>query len=329
MRRLLKLVLLLILVAGVWLAWAVLVPLRPSGEKFVMLRPGWSSRHIAAELKNAGVIRSSTAFLLAHYIMRPKSLKAGEYKFDQAANLLEVHARIAHGDIYAHTVVIPEGFNIYDIAGAIEQAGLGSRADFLRLAQADTSLVADLDPQARSLEGYLFPDTYQFTRTQSLTDILSIMVRRFRQEARAMGLNGGDVHRTVTMASIVEKETAVPEERPLVAGVYFNRLEHNIALNADPSVIYAAMLAGRYQGVIHQSDLNLDSPYNTYKYAGLPPGPIANPGRDALRAALHPEQTDYLYFVSDAQGHHRFSRTLEEHSRNVAAYRRAQNHGQR
>ncbi len=326
MRRIFKLVLLLILTAAAWLAWALLLPLRPPDERFVMLRPGWSSRHIARALRNAGVIRSSTAFLLVHYVVHPASLKAGEYKFDHRANLLEVHDRIARGDIYVHTVVIPEGFNIFEIATAIEQAGLGSRADFLKLARNYTALIADLDPQAHSLEGYLFPDTYEFTRTQSLTDILSVMVRRFRQEAKAMGLNGADAHRVVTLASIVEKETAVPAERPLVAGVYSNRLEHNIPLDADPSVVYAALLAGRYQGAIRESDLQFDSPYNTYRQPGLPPGPISNPGRDTLRAALHPQQTDYLYFVSDGQGHHRFSRTLEEHARNVAAYRRAQNH---
>ena len=315
---------LLVLVAAAWTVWTVVVPVRVAEEKLVLLRPGWSSRHIARELQSAGVIRSANAFLLVHYIIRPKSLKAGEYKFDHAANLLDIHDRIVRGDIYAHTVVIPEGYNMYDVAAAIEQAGLGSRDDFLNVARGSTALIADLDPQARSLEGYLFPDTYQFTRVQSMTDIVSIMVRRFRQEARALGLNS-DVHRIVTMASIVEKETAVPEERPLVAGVYYNRLEHNVALDADPSVIYAALLSGRYQGAIYESDLQFDSPYNTYKHAGLPPGPIANPGRDALRAAMHPEQTDYLYFVSDSQGHHRFAKTLEEHARNVAAYRRAQN----
>jgi UPF0755 protein len=157
-----------------------------------------------------------------------------------------------------------------------------------------------------------------------MTDMLSAMVRRFRQEARALHLTQ-DVHRVVTMASIVEKETAVPQERPLVAGVYYNRLAHNVPLNADPSVIYAALLDGRYQGVIHESDLQANSPYNTYRHAGLPPGPIANPGRDSLVAAMHPQVTDYLYFVSDGQGHHRFARTLEEHARNVAAYRRRQN----
>ncbi len=322
MRKLFKLFVFLLLVIALWAAWALLIPVKPEGTKFVLLRPGWSSRHIARELKSAGVIRSETGFLVAHYVIHPKSLKAGEYRFDKPAGALEVHDRIAGGDIYVHTVVIPEGFNIYDVAAAVEQAGLGPRAEFLKVARGDASLISDLDPQATSLEGYLFPDTYEFTRTQTMTDMVTVMVRRFRQEAKALALDK-DVHRVVTMASIVEKETAAPEERPLVAGVYYNRLAHNIALDADPSVIYAALLDGRYQGAIRASDLQADSPFNTYRHAGLPPGPIANPGRSALQAAMHPQQTDYLYFVSDAEGHHRFAKTLEEHARNVAAYRRA------
>ena len=150
------------------------------------------------------------------------------------------------------------------------------------------------------------------------------MVHRFRQEAQKIGLLGrSDIHRVVTMASIVEKETADPNERPLVAGVYYNRLNRNMTLAADPSVIYAALLAGRYRGTIYASDLQYESPYNTYKYPGLPPGPIANPGVASLQAAMHPKQTDYLYFVSDNNGHHRFARDLEEHARNVAAYRKS------
>ncbi len=313
--------LVVLLAAGVWLAWAIYLPVTPAGAESVMLRPGWSSRRIAAELKSAGVIRSTTGFLLVHYA-RLQPLKAGEYRFDRPANARQVYDRIARGDVYFHTVVVPEGFNMFDVAGAMEAAGLGARAEFLRQARADTALITDLDPQAQSLEGYLFPDTYHFTRTQSVHDMIAAMVHRFRQEARQIGLDR-DMHRIVTMASIVEKETAVPDERPLVAGVYYNRLQRNIALDADPSVIYAALLDGRYSGVIHQSDLQADSPYNTYKFPGLPPGPIANPGVAALQAALHPATTDYLFFVSDAQGHHRFARTMEEHNRNVAMYRHA------
>lgn len=319
--KILVALLLLIALAAAPIAYVLLVPYGPSQETFVMLRPGSSTRHVAAELKHAGIIRSYYAFLLLH-AYKLRSLKAGEYRFDHPAGLREVYARIARGDIYVHTVVIPEGFNMYDIANAIEQAGLGSRQDFLQVARSDRGLIADFDPQAPSLEGYLFPDTYEFTRTQTLHDIVAAMVHRFRQEARAVGLASG-YHNVVTLASIVEKETAVPDERPMVASVFSNRLERNVALATDPSVIYAALLAGRYNGVIHQSDLQFDSPYNTYRYPGLPPGPICNPGQTALYAAMHPAGTDYMYFVSDNHGHHRFSRTLEEHARNVAAYRRA------
>jgi len=309
---------------GVWFAWAALLPVTPAQTTFVLLHPGWSTRHIAQALQREGVIRSSAAFLMLQYAEGLKTLKAGEYKFDEPASALEVWRRLVRGDVYARTVVVPEGYNIYDIAAAVEQAGLGSAADFITVAKRDTFLVRELDPDAKTLEGYLFPDTYQFTRIDSLHDIAAAMVRRFRQEAQTIGLLGNpDMHRIVTMASIVEKETAAPEERPLVASVYYNRLAKNMMLAADPSVIYAALLAGRYRGTIYQSDLQFDSPYNTYKYAGLPPGPIANPGVASLEAALHPAQSDFLYFVSDNNGHHRFARSPEEHARNVASYRRA------
>jgi len=324
MRTLLKLVIALVLAFAIWFAWAALLPVRPSQTTFVLLRPGWSTRHIARDLQRQGVIRSSTAFLMIQYAKGLRTLKAGEYKFDQPANALAVWHRLVQGDVYARTVVVPEGFNMYEIATVVEQAGLGPAADFLTAAKSDTFLVRDIDPPAKSLEGYLFPDTYQFTRIDTAHDIVAAMVHRFRHEAQSIGLLGHtDLHRIVTMASIVEKETADPNERPMVAAVYYNRLQRNMALGADPSVIYAALLAGRYRGTIYQSDLQYDSPYNTYRYAGLPPGPIANPGVASLQAAMHPARTAFLYFVSDNNGHHRFARDLEEHARNVAAYRRA------
>ncbi|HVZ17316.1 MAG TPA: endolytic transglycosylase MltG [Terriglobales bacterium] len=322
MRFLLKLVFVALIVVSAWLAWAILVPTQPAETTFVMLKPGWSTRRIASELQSRGVIRSWRAFLLYHYVLKPRTLKAGEYKFEGPENNLLVHTRLVRGDIYVHTVVVPEGFNVFDIASAVEAAGLGRKEDFLAQTEKQVSLIRDLDPEAKTLEGYLFPDTYGFTRTQSMQDIVAAMVHRFKQEANSIGLNS-DVHRTVTLASIVEKETAAPEERPLVAGVYLNRLQKRMALDADPSVIYASLLAGHYQGIIYQSDLHLDSAYNTYKNAGLPPGPIANPGKASLLAAMNPTRSDYLYFVSDNNGHHRFARTLDEHSRNVALYRRA------
>ena len=321
MRKTLTFLLLVLIAADAWLAWALFLPVLPPGQKFVLLRPGYSTRRIATELKNAGVIRNASTFVLWHYFHRGRSLKAGEYLFDKSANVAEVHRRLARGDIYVHTLVVPEGFTIFDIAQAVQDAGLGPSDEFLSLAKSGVHLIRDLDPQARSLEGYLFPDTYQFTRTQSLQDVLAAMVKRFRQEASTIGLHE-DVHRIVTMASIVEKETAVPEERPMVASVYYNRLAKRIALDADPSVIYAELLDGTYQGALHHADMHINSPYNTYRYAGLPPGPIANPGRSSLQAAMNPANSDYYYFVSNGNGHHRFARSLEEHNRNVAALRR-------
>ncbi len=321
-KLLFRLIVFALLLGAAWLAYGLLVPAGPTQQKLVQLKPGSSAHHIAAELASAGIIRSEYSFLLWHYLHGRKPLKAGEYAFDHRATTREVFERIARGDIYFHTLVVPEGFNMFDIANAIEEADLGKRDDFLKVARTDTALVRDLDPQAPSLEGYLFPDTYHFTRTQSLHDMAAAMVRRFRQAAREAGLNQ-NVHSVVTMASIVEKETGAPEERPEVASVFYNRLNKHMVLATDPSVIYAALLNNRYNGVIHQSDLHSDSPYNTYRTAGLPPGPISNPGKASLQAALHPAQTDYLYFVSDNQGHHRFARTDAEHAANVQAYRRA------
>jgi peptidoglycan lytic transglycosylase G len=332
LRKLLTLVLLAVLGVGGWLAWALLTPVTPAGQKFVLLRPGYSTRRIAAELQAAGVIRSGLGFILWHRIHRKQSLKAGEYLFDKTAKTLDVHDRLVRGDIYVHTVVVPEGFTMFDIAQAVQEAGLGSGQEFLAVAQSNVELISDLAPEARSLEGYLFPNTYEFTRTQSVKDIAAAMVKQFRQVADQIGLTTGgrgsngygtDVQKTVTMASIIEKETAVPEERSLVASVYYNRLARNIALQADPSVIYAELLNGNYSGALHHSDMGFQSAYNTYTHPGLPPGPIGNPGRSSLEAALHPAQTEYFYFVSDGNGHHRFSSSLEEHNQNVAKLRQA------
>jgi len=329
LRILITLFLLAVLAVGCWVAWAVYVPVAPAGQQFVLLHSGYSTRRIETELKKAGIIRSELAFRLWHATHRKATLKAGEYLFEREATLPQVYDRIARGDIYFHVVTIPEGYTMFDIAKAMEEAGLGSAADFLHIAETQTQLVSDIAPEAKSLEGYLFPNTYQFTRTQSLEEMAGAMVHQFRQVAHEIGLipagaaAGVDVQKVVTMASIVEKETAAPEERPRVASVYYNRLAQKMALDADPSVIYAEQLAGTYQGSLHHADMAVNSPYNTYRFPGLPPGPIANPGRSALEAALHPDTTKFLYFVSDGNGHHCFATTLAEHDRNVAAYRRA------
>ena len=348
MRKVIWLILVAVLGAAGWFAWAVLTPTEPTGQVFVMLRPGYSTHRIAAELKNAGIIRSEKAFVLWHYYHHGRSLKAGEYLFDKPSNIIDIQKRLRRGDVYFHTVVVPEGYTMFDIARAVEAAGLGPADDFLKVAQSDTGLIADIAPGARSLEGYLFPETYEFSRMMTMHDMAAAMVKQFRQVAHQMNLISAesaqarlrviadrrpqagspseppnDLERTVIMASIVEKETSVAEERPLVASVYYNRLAKNIALDADPSIIYAELLAGTYQGALHHADMQFHSPYNTYRNAGLPPGPIGNPGRSALEAAMHPAQSDYYYFVADAQGHHRFARTIEEHNQNVVAYRKA------
>jgi UPF0755 protein len=351
-RKILALIFVAALALAGWFAWALLTPVEPPGKTFVMLRPGYSTHRIASELKSAGIIRSEEAFILWHDFHRHRTLKAGEYLFENPANIIDLQKRLRRGDVYFHTVVVPEGFTMFDIARAVEAAGLGPADDFLKVAQSDTALIADLAPNAPSLEGYLFPDTYEFSRMQSMQEMAATMVRQFRQVARQIGLIGApeavapspnspnievqtgagfrdpnaaptEIERTVIMASIIEKETAVAEERPLVASVYYNRLAKKIALDADPSIIYAELLAGTYTGALHHDDMRFDSPYNTYRHTGLPPGPIGNPGKSALEAAMHPAQSDYYYFVADATGHHRFARTMEEHNKNVDAYRRA------
>jgi peptidoglycan lytic transglycosylase G len=335
-RKLLWLILVGIIGAGSWFAWAILTPVEPTGQTFVMLRPGYSTRRIASELQSAGIIHSKEAFILWHYYHRGRSLKAGEYLFDKPASIIDIQKRLRRGDVYFHTVVVPEGYTMFDVARAVQDAGLGSADDFLKVAYSDTALIADLDPSARSLEGYLFPETYEFSRMMTMHEMAAAMVKQFRQVAGQAGLlpspalgmieatsPSRPLHELVTMASIVEKETSVPAERPEVASVYYNRLNKRIALDADPSIIYAEQLAGTYQGALHHADMSFSSPYNTYRNAGLPPGPICNPGRSSLEAAMHPAQTDYYYFVADAQGHHRFARTMEEHNKNVIAYRKA------
>jgi UPF0755 protein len=321
---LLLLALIFALLAAAGAAWLVLTPFGPQDETFVEIAPGSSATQIAAQLETAGVIRTQYAFDLLRWVKRGK-LKAGEYRFEGDATAVEVYARIARGDVYTKAVTIPEGASIFEIAARLEQAGFGDRQSFLDAAVKQVGLVSDLDPKAKSLEGYLFPDTYLFPRKATEAQICAAMVKRFRAKIEQLGLEG-NVHPVVTMASLIERETAVDAERPLVASVFENRLAKNMPLMTDPSVIYGLELEGKWRGAIYQSDLKRDTPYNTYLHAGLPPGPVANPGIKSLRAALDPARTDYLYFVAagaDAQGGSHFAATLDEHNRNVADYRRA------
>jgi UPF0755 protein len=320
----LRLLFFVLLLAAGAVAWLVFSPFGPSSETFVELEKGSSTLQMGRKLEAAGVVRSQYAFDLLR-LWKRGSLKAGEYRFDHPAAVTEVYARIHRGDVYTRTVVIPEGSSLFEIAARLEQAGLGTHQSFLKGAAKEVGLVTDLDPQATSLEGYLFPDTYHFPRKFTPAQICAAMVRRFRAETTQLGLKG-NVHRVVTLASLVERETAVEAERPLVAGVFENRLAKKMPLMTDPSVIYGLELDGRWRGAIYASDLKLDTPYNTYLHAGLPPGPVANPGLSSLRAAMEPTRSNYLYFVAagaDPQGHSRFASTLDEHAKNVAEYRHA------
>jgi len=275
-------------------------------------------------LEAAGIVRNRFAFDLVR-IWKRGTLRAGEYRFDHPEAVTEVYSRIVRGDVFTKAVTVPEGATIFDVAARLQQAGFGASQDFLDAAVNQTGLVADLDPGAKSLEGYLFPDTYRLARKATPAQIAATMVRRFRAVASQIGLKG-NMHAVVTMASLVERETAVDAERPLVASVFTNRLAKNMPLMTDPAVIYGLELEGRWRGVIHKSDLAHKTPYNTYLRTGLPPGPIANPGVKALKAAMEPANSDYLYFVAagaNPQGHSLFSRTLEEQNRNVAGYRHA------
>jgi UPF0755 protein len=292
-------------------------------EAFVELPKGTGAPQMAAMLASAGVIRHSWTFLIVRALQRGATLQAGEYRFAQPASVLEIFDRVRRGDVFYYELVVPEGRNMFDIAAAAERLGVFPAERFLQAAR-NPALVRDLDPQAPTLEGYLFPNTYRLTRATTPDQLCLAMTGKFRGVWRSLNADAA-VHRTVTLASLVEKEGKLAEERPIIAAVFAHRLAIGMKLDCDPTTIYAALLAGNYRGAIHKSDLASDDPYNTYRHAGLPPGPIANPGLASIAAVLHPAATDDLYFVAraDGSGGHNFSPTLAGQQTNVAKYRRA------
>jgi UPF0755 protein len=310
--------------AGVWYFGPVRAP---QEETYVEIEHGMSSRAIADLLAGEGLVRSRWAFLAVRFLYPRAKLQAGEYRFGPEQTPAEIFDKIRRGLVYFVVVTIPEGSNRFDIAAILESA-TGIKADDFLAASSQAESIRDLDPKAPSLEGYLFPSSYQVTHTTTAKQLCRMMTNEFRKEWRALapaGLPASDVHRVVTLASLVEKEAGVAAERPLVAGVFTNRLRLNMPLQCDPTTVYAALLESRYHGVIHKSDLASLNPYNTYTHSGLPPGPIANPGAPSLQAALHPSSGTYLYFVAraDGSGGHHFSATLAEHERAVADFRKA------
>jgi UPF0755 protein len=315
--------------AAVWLLLGAERPYKGYGssEQFVEIPAGAGTAAIGRRLREAGVVRDQTSFRIALWRSgEARRLQAGEYRFDRPMTAREVIDRMVRGDVFTRPLTLPEGLTLRQMSQAYEREGLGAAADFVRAAE-NRGLIADLDPAARDLEGYLFPDTYSLPRKASATDLVQRMVTAFRdalnpelvERAAARGLS---VRQLVTLASLIEKETAKPEERPIVAAVYLNRLKIGMGMQCDPTVIYALERAGRYTGNLTREDLKFDSPYNTYRYAGLPPGPIAAPGRASLEAAANPAGVPYIYFVSRNDGSHVFATTLDEHNRNVFEYQK-------
>jgi UPF0755 protein len=322
-RILIFLIALFLLIAGA-AAVSLFAPYRGfQNDVFLRIDRGTGTLAIGQALADAGVIRYPWQFWVERALDRNGKIQAGEYRFHEAADVETVVSRLVRGDIYYFEFTVKEGQNMFDIAQSLGDAGVMPSADFLHAA-AQPALIRDIDPSAPSLEGYLFPSTYRLTHSTTAADLCQQMTGQFRKQWRKLSDNTTGIHQVVTLASMVEKETGVPAERALVAGVFTNRLNRGMKLDCDPTTIYAALLEHRFRNVIHKSDLASQNPYNTYQHAGLPPGPIANPGADTLRAALHPADTDYLFFVAKPNGGgHQFSSTLAAHDRATQAYRKA------
>jgi UPF0755 protein len=341
-RRHLGCALLLLLIAALagggvlGFGWWALRPYRgyAGTEKLVDVAPGTGAGRILEQLRREGVLASplvARAYLV--YVLKNRPLQAGEYRFAGPMTFPEVLRKLIRGDVVSRAVTVVEGFTLEDIAAQLAQAGAGSREAFLERMRSP-AMIADLDPAASDLEGYLFPETYRFRVGTSEAEIVATMVKVFRSKferhvrpllAGVGGVAAGgtpSVREVVTLASIVEKEARASAERPVIAGVYRNRLQRHMGLDADPTVIFALRRAGRWDGTIHHDDLRVDSPYNTYRYAGLPPGPICSPGLASLEAAARPAEVPYLYFVSRNDGTHVFASTLEEQNRNVDVWQR-------
>ena len=289
---------------------------------FVDLPHGTSTAGVASALAKAGVVESRWDFWLARLAERGRKPQAGEYRFEKAATPLEVFDRLARGDIFYYQLVVPEGKNMFDIGALAEGLGIFPAADFVAAAR-NPKLIRDLDPEAPSLEGYLFPSSYRLKRHTTAEQLCQMMTQKFREVWRGLKANAS-AHATVTLASLVEKEGKLPAERPVIAAVFENRLKIGMKLDCDPTTIYAALLDGRYRGVIHKSDLESDNAYNTYRHNGLPPGPITNPGIESMRAVLAPAESEALYFVlrPDGSGGHEFSHTIAAQQAAIARYRR-------
>ena len=324
--RILLVLFVLAMLAGGGLAYLCLTPYGAySNPVFVDVEHGAPTFAVASTLEGQGVVRSRYLFLFLRLVQPHVRLQAGEYRFTEPLSPWQVFGKIQRGEIYYMELRVPEGSNLFDIAGLLANLDSVRPQEFLEAA-ADPGLINDLDPLAPDLEGYLFPSVYRLTRHTTGTQLCRMMTSKFRKvwASLPVNANSAQVHQTVTLASLVETETPSAAERPLVASVFVNRLNQGMPLQCDPTAVYAALVEHRYRGTIYKSDLASTNPYNTYTHTGLPPGPIANPGVESLNAALNPAQSDYFYFVAnpDAPGTHQFSTALASHQQAVNAYRK-------
>ena len=313
---------------GGWFFWRALrTPFKnyPEPSKRFEVRRGESTAVILQHLQREGMLRDEWIPLVYMKVFRGRdSIKAGVYEFDKPLAPVDIIDKLVEGDVVLKTVTVREGLDRFAIAKIFAAEGLGTEDEWMKLT-GEEDLIRDIAPDATSLEGYLFPDTYKFDPGTPAKTIVQTMVTNFRKNwgnEIAFITTGLDPHQTVTLASIVETEAQRPAERPIVASVYLNRVRRRMLLGADPTVIYSLKLANRWDGNIRKADLQISSPYNTYRFPGLPPGPIANPGLASLRAAAAPATTPYLYFVARNDGSHVFSTNIDEHNRNVEKYQR-------
>lgn len=311
-----------------WFSLEFCRPLKHSSERVIFeVEKGQSAKDIAQNLKKRGIIKKTWPILLGYRIFfSSRSLKAGEYAIPLPLSPKDVLHILTEGSVILHTVTVPEGLIIQETGELIESQGFAQKAEFIK-ASADASFISSLDKEATTLEGYLFPETYSFPKDTTAGEIVAAMVSQFmrifnhkwRLRADEIGMSVRDI---VILASLVEEETSLPEEKKLISAVFHNRLKRGMKLDCDPTIIYVLKQEGKFKGRLRTKDLRLDSPYNTYLYSGLPPGPIANPGRDSLEAALYPADVKYLYFVSKNDGSHHFSHTFREHQQAVNTYQR-------
>jgi UPF0755 protein len=318
---------------ALWVRTTAVRPVdHPSGERIITIEPGTGTQAIIARLAEAGIVHHPTALKIYLKLTgRGGALKAGDYKFPSPISPLQAIGKIERAEVVLERVTIPEGFNRFEIAETLAaKTGKATVDEFLKLTE-DQTAIEQIAPTVRDLEGYLFPDTYNYTAKTTPEELVRAMVSRFEEvftpewmtRASELGLT---VNQVVTLASMIEEEARVPDERPLVASVFMNRLKRGMPLASDPTFIYAAVLAHDYDGNPNQPRHRMRlSPYNTYLVPGLPPGPISSPGRASLEAALYPAKSDYLYFVvNGTSGRHKFSRTAAEHDEAVNEYRRQQ-----